>query len=343
MNTGKNLIFLVSQPRTGSTLLQKILGAHPDIHTLSEPWIALHPLFGLRPQGVSANYSHNLALEATSDFLSHLPQGEEAYFEGARRMLPYLYDQALQVSGKSVFLDKSPRYYFIVDELRRTFPDARFVVLIRNPLGVLSSILDTWVKQPFFSNLYSLRIDFVHDLLTAPGAIRTAMKDACSVVHYENLIQNPAATVSRMCKELNVEFHPEMIEYGGDGKANERWAFGDQGTVYREARPVTAPAERWRQTLNGTPAWQEIARSYLHALGPNLITELGYNFDGLCAGLGLRKDAGKVPDLMRVAVLTPIYRESTDFATQLQNFHDTIAGYASEKTSSPVVTSAAGA
>lgn len=40
---GENLIFLISQPRAGSTMLQKVLGSHPEIHTVSEPWVALPP------------------------------------------------------------------------------------------------------------------------------------------------------------------------------------------------------------------------------------------------------------------------------------------------------------
>jgi hypothetical protein len=284
-----------------------------------------------------------LAREATAEFVAHLPGGEDAYFEGARRMLGYLYQQALQTSGKSIFLDKSPRYYLIIDELRRTFPAAKFIVLVRNPLAVLSSILDTWVKRPYFSNLYSLRIDFAHDLLTAPGIIRDAMKGQCAVTHYENLIQNPNATVARLCKDLDIEFLPEMIEYGGEGKSTERWAFGDQGTVYRETRPVTSRAERWRQILNGTPAWQQIARSYLYALGPTLLADLGYNFEGLRAGLGMRKETFDTPDFLKVAVLTPIYGESTDFASQLLDFQQTIARQNAAEPTTPVVPKAAGA
>lgn len=45
---GKNLIFIVSQPRSGSTLLQRILSAHSQICTTSEPWLAL-PLLWNNP------------------------------------------------------------------------------------------------------------------------------------------------------------------------------------------------------------------------------------------------------------------------------------------------------
>ena len=53
---GQNLIFLISQPRAGSTMTQRILGSHPDICTVSEPWLMLHPLYAMRPQGYEAEY-----------------------------------------------------------------------------------------------------------------------------------------------------------------------------------------------------------------------------------------------------------------------------------------------
>ena len=124
---GENLIFAISQPRAGSTLLQKVLGAHPKIHTVSEPWIALHPLFALRATGTSAVYDSALAREATQQFLSGLPERDEAYWEGVRLMLNHLYGRALGAARKPIFLDKTPRYYFVIPELRRVFPRARFL------------------------------------------------------------------------------------------------------------------------------------------------------------------------------------------------------------------------
>src|SRR6516165_4829830 len=54
---GSNLIFLFSQPRAGSTLLQRILGRHPDIHTVAEPWIMLPSFYVMRPDRCEAEYT----------------------------------------------------------------------------------------------------------------------------------------------------------------------------------------------------------------------------------------------------------------------------------------------
>ena len=130
---GSNLIFLISLPRSGSTLLQRILGGHPDIATLAEPWVMLHPLYALKRAGIETEYDAVLAREALDDFLGQIDGGETAYVEGVRRFAGDLYARALARQGKRLFLDKTPRYYRIIPELRQVFPRAKFIILLRNP------------------------------------------------------------------------------------------------------------------------------------------------------------------------------------------------------------------
>lgn len=136
--SGDNLIFLISQPRAGSTLLQRILGSHPDIHTVSEPWIMLHPFYATRADGIETEYQQRTARVGVGSFIDALPDGRNDHDEGIRRMYAHLYARVLEGSGKSRFLDKTPRYYLVIPDLRRVFPEARFVVLFRNPLAVLA-------------------------------------------------------------------------------------------------------------------------------------------------------------------------------------------------------------
>jgi hypothetical protein len=126
---GENLIFLVSLPRSGSTLLQRILANHPDVHRTTEPWVMLHPLYALKQQGISAEYESDLARRALGEFLDATPGGEETYVDALRAMASVLYGSALQPTGKQFFLDKTPRYFYILPELLRVFPKARFVLL----------------------------------------------------------------------------------------------------------------------------------------------------------------------------------------------------------------------
>ena len=97
---GENLIYVISSPRAGSTLLQRVLAGHPDVFATAEPWVMLHPLYALKDSGYSAEYDAATARVALKDFCANLEGGEEAYFEGVRRMGGALYNHALRPSGR---------------------------------------------------------------------------------------------------------------------------------------------------------------------------------------------------------------------------------------------------
>lgn len=276
---GNEVVFLISQPRAGSTMLQRMLGSHPEIHTLSEPWLMLHPLYALRKQGVNVEFSHNTRLLALQDFLNEIANGqkpEEVYFEGIRRMYGYLYRRALQNSGKRFFLDKTPRYYHIIPDLYHTFPEAKYIILLRNPLAVLNSIMKTWVQGDWFSFSNAARR---RDLLSAPPLLLEGIKvleSQCCVVRYEEVVTSPDKELRGICEFLDIEFCPDMIEYGTE--TGDRWQFGDQTNVYSLAKPDPERAHKWTEEINGPQTWR-LLYDYLMLLGKETMDQLGYSYE----------------------------------------------------------------
>ena len=276
---GQNLIFIISQPRAGSTMLQRMMGSHPRIHTLSEPWIMLHSLYALRREGYEAEYDAPRSWRAVDEFLDSLPGRREEYVEGLRRMHAYLYDRALVGSGKSHFLDKTPRYYLVVRELIQLFPDAQYVFLLRNPLSILASLV-TEREHRAVLHLSDCR----HDLLSAPAHVLQGIRslaDRCATVRYEDLVQQPQETMRGICEKLALDYEPEIVEYGGGGAQEKKWTFGDQGTVYEERQPVTDRIDRWKGVLSQSACRKKWAEAYLNALGRETVEAMGYPFDEL--------------------------------------------------------------
>ena len=154
-------IFLFSLPRSGSTLLQRILASHPLICTASEPWLLLPMFYGLRAEGTYAEYNHHSVHNALADFINALPEGRLDYLRQLNRFVTGLY-QSVSVSGERYFLDKTPRYHLVVDEILETFPSAKFIFLWRNPLAVIGSSLETFGNGKW--RLYEYRIDFYKGL-----------------------------------------------------------------------------------------------------------------------------------------------------------------------------------
>lgn len=278
---GENLIFLISQPRAGSTLTQRILGSHPDIHTVSEPWVMLHPCYALRAKGHESEYNEYWANVALKEFLQGIPDGQEAYYESLRCFGTHLYEQAIAPSGKTFFLDKTPRYFFIIPELQKIFPEARFIILFRNPLAVLCSIIDNWVEKADWYSLYTRLSTRRCDLIQAPQLLLSGAElvgDRGAVLQYEKLLMNPEAEMQRVCQQIGVEFLPEMIHYGeSDAPA---WRFGDKKSVYENTKPDAQYLEKWTTALKTPQVWR-LVHDYLQLLGPETLTAMGYSYEEL--------------------------------------------------------------
>lgn len=272
---GKNLIFLISQPRAGSTLTQRMLGSHSEIHTVSEPWLMLHPLYALRSEGYEVEYNAQWARNAVEGFVDELPDGKQAYFNGLRRMYSYLYNCAATSSGKKFFLDKTPRYYLIISELYKTFPEAHFIILLRNPLAVLCSTINTWTQDDYFRlHLYK------QDLLEAPARLIDGinlLNNNCMVLHYEWLLLNPESEVNKICSWLGLHFSPEMIDYG-KAKDQPVWRYGDQNKVYQDTKPDSQNLDKWIMALDNPQVWR-IVNDYLEFLGVEKFLQLGYSYE----------------------------------------------------------------
>ncbi|HGY54755.1 MAG TPA: glycosyltransferase [Caldithrix abyssi] len=299
---GENLIFLISQPRAGSTLVQRILAGHSQIFSTAEPWIMLHPLYALKKEGLQSEFSFRDAVIGMEDFTAQLPKGEETYVEALRLMAGHLYNSALQKAGKSRFLDKTPRYYFIINELQRVFPQARFVFLWRNPLAVLSSILDTWVKNDW-PRLGLHR----SDLLQAPQMLLEGVKKTegqSAVLHYEELAAHPQKQIQQLCRQLNLEFEPDMLNYGSLPAPQGR--MGDAVGVKKHQSAVTDSIDKWKQNMRALPA-RLLADVYLTLLGEETVQNMGYDYFELDRYLNsIDQSGGKLSREEAMRALTPL-------------------------------------
>jgi hypothetical protein len=274
--TDIKLIFLVSQPRAGSTLLQLMLAGSPEIATTAEPWIALHPLFALRDQGMQASFNADLARASLENFLEAIGADRDFYREQVAAFLSGFYSAAIQKQGKKFFLDKTPRYYYVVEELAHLFPNARFIILFRNPLAILASILNTWVGK----NLGGL-INYLEDLLLAPSLLLKFLRnhpDTSIRVSYEQIVTNPHVELDKICRFLQIDFDNAMLDYGA--RIDSIWKMGDTVGIRKSTKPVTDSVNRWKQSFI-TEETRSLAQSYLKYLGRSTVTEMGYPFDEL--------------------------------------------------------------
>jgi hypothetical protein len=229
---------------------------------------------------MASEYEHPAAVAAFNEFLQTFGEEADAIYQTAvRNYAMTLYDAALSRTGKKYFLDKTPRYYFIIDDLRQLFPQAKFIILLRNPLAVLASILTTWFKLD--TEKLAKSYSYI-DLINGPAKLVSHMRQSGAeslVVSYEELVADPDSTVQELCNRLGVGFDRDIINYG---RSNEVMAgrFGDQVGVGKHLRPVQDYRDKWKEVLKPDEI-NRFARNYLESLGDDVIDGLGYSFHEL--------------------------------------------------------------
>lgn len=271
-------LFLLSLPRSGSTLAQRILAAHEAIATASEPWILLPYLYTLRERGAYAEYSHRVLVRAVEDFCKVLPHGRDDYVAEIRELALRLYCKA-SPDGTRYFLDKTPRYHLVSDEIIAAFPDGRYLVLWRNPLAVVASLIETWAGGKW--NLYRFKVDLFDGI---ENLIQTYERheEKLHAVRYEALITQPEETWGNVFRYLGLPFDSSILALFGNVELTGRW--GDHTGTERYAAVSSEPLERWKRVLNN-PVRKAWCRRYLRWIGRERLAVMGYDLDVLIAEL----------------------------------------------------------
>jgi len=238
-------VFIISVPRSGSTLLQRMLAKHPQIYSRGEPWILLPQVVAMQRCGVDARYRHGLWYRAWDAFCEQLPHGKESYRSAVRELILRLYSEAAQSSDASHFLDKSPPYALIVDDIATLFPGARFIFLWRNPIGILASIAATYGRGRW--RIYPLRHLVVEGLRTMAIAADNHA-DRVLEIQYESMVVEPEKTIRSALGHLGLEYDERCLLSASDPRA-QREAFGDPTGVERYTTVSDQSLQKWRTVV----------------------------------------------------------------------------------------------
>lgn len=248
------LFFVIAPPRSGSTLLTRMLGAHSAITSPPEPHL-LTPLahLGFYDRVEQAPYDPIIAQRGAREIVAALPGGEEDYLRALRAYTDSIYARLLEPTGCRLLLDKTPAYALVLDFAARLYPKARYVVLTRNPMAVWSSFVSS-----FFDGDHE--VAHAHNPLLeryVPAVARFLRESPVPIHHirYEDLVADPEAHMRRLSDFLGVEFEPGTVDYGSsaEGSAESAKGLGDPITVASETRPTTKSLDRWAADMAGDP------------------------------------------------------------------------------------------
>jgi hypothetical protein len=259
------LLFVIGPPRSGTTLLMRMLSSHSAIYSRAEPHL-LTPLahLGYYDTVDAAPFDHLQAAQSTREFVADLPRGEQDYLDACRAYTGILYGRMLAArgKGKEFFLDKTPANALIMPFIAKLYPRARYIVLTRHPAAIFSSYANS-----FFDGDYQAAYRF-NPILNryVPAMARLLRERPVPMVEvvYEKLVQQPEAEMRRVFAFLDLPFEAEAIEYGRH--EHDSRGLGDPTGVSKHTRPVTDSLERWATELAQDSAKLAMVREMVEAI-----------------------------------------------------------------------------
>lgn len=260
-----------------------MLATSAQVSTASEPWLLLPLIYSLKHEGVRAVYDHGLAVRAIQDFYEQFPNGRQDYLEELKELALRLYRKNSQ-PGSLYFLDKTPRYHLIVNEILEIFPEGKFIFLWRNPLAVVSSIVNSWCKGKWKPNVWHL------DLYNGIASLIDAYKSNRNKIHvlqYENLIRNTSEEMKQICGYLSLDYHHEMID--SFQNINLAGKYGDKTGIINYKSVSNDSLDKWKSTYNN-PFRRYWASNYIKWLGADNLGIMGYNYNDLMSTLDAVKN-----------------------------------------------------
>lgn len=217
----KNPIFIVGTPRSGTTLLASMLNAHSNIDCGPETHFFCHLNKYIEKQIENkkkwpipaVNYVCSIKLEDEFVYkLFTLSKREIFAFLKSRppaianvlESLTYLHAKR---NNKNRWAEKTPRHLRFLSKIRKIYPEANIVRILRDPRDVALSLINVpWGYKHFLEGLYRCLEDEVFFELS----------EHCSdfyLLHYETLLDQPEISLAQLCKYLSEEFQEKMLYF----------------------------------------------------------------------------------------------------------------------------------
>ena len=254
---GQRIAFLVGFPRSGTTLLDQLLDAHPRIQVVEE-----RPMVSETRARITEdypNYPYNLAEFRSEDLVRY----QNIYMS--------LIGQYISVNSETaLIIDKMPLNIRHVGLIYRLFPAAKIILALRHPCDAcLSCFMQFFTHNINMANFYNL--DDTTAFYEKVMRLWTYYEDIFDldlvVTRYEDLVADLQGNAARLLDALGVEWDPAVLRFDEHARRREliRTPSYNQVTrpIYREA------VYRWHK-------YREHLSPYMDRLAP-YIERFGYD------------------------------------------------------------------
>jgi tetratricopeptide (TPR) repeat protein len=208
-------IFILGFPRSGTTLMEQTLSAHPHI-VAGDELPLINDITGLMPRMLNSPLSYPEAL-------AELWMGDQR--EGLDNLRDYYLQKVGQMNiltpGAKHFTDKMPLNETHIGLIALLFPEAPLIHVIRHPLDIMVSALSNHFTHGFFcaSALETAALHYTR-VMDLVAKYRAEMPLRYLAVRYEDMVTDQENTVRSVLDFVGEEFDPACLRF----HENQRYA-----------------------------------------------------------------------------------------------------------------------
>jgi hypothetical protein len=214
-------IFIVGCPRSGTTLLQCLLGANSHVATFPETHffgyvlnlMGIRGALGIASRKALPRWKKLLEELGHPEMKSKLPRLAIFVRQFSNAYVDVL-DTLCLAQAKTAWVEKTPNHLHHIDQIQKLVKDAKFVHIIRNSADVVASLYDVTNKYPEMWGGLGWSIDrciFKYCEDTRLSKAYLSRKNHW-LVRYEELVNEPKLVLTKLCKFINVSFEEQMLK-----------------------------------------------------------------------------------------------------------------------------------
>lgn len=207
LQPARRLALLCGYPRSGTTLLEYVLDAHPEIISADESAVFQSKAYPFITRSRSGGESVISGLNWITP--RNLRQIRQEYCRGVESFLG-------QPIGERLLLDKNPALTADIPALCRVFPETRFLVALRDPRDVcLSCFMQPAAVLPDTAPWLSLEDTIRHYILLAETwlALKPCLGAAALEIRYEDLVSDLEAQARRVLDFLGLPWSENVPRF----------------------------------------------------------------------------------------------------------------------------------
>ncbi|MEN9448458.1 MAG: hypothetical protein RJA25_1748 [Bacteroidota bacterium] len=274
----ENIIFIVGNSRSGTTMMLRIFNNHPKLMVLNE----LHFFEQLwAPEDINKNISKEQAITLVSKllltqrigYMTHDQDFSKFHQEAtefvnelpienitAEFVFNHFTKREVALNGKSIVCEKTPQNVFYLKEIFELYPNAKIINMVRDPRAILLSQKNKWNRRNLGGNYMTkreaLRLRINYHPITLSKLWNASINAANQftndkrmiTVRFEDLLETPEITIQNVCQHINVSFDKNMLNITQESSSIEK---DSKEIGFKKER-----ASNWKKGgLNTTERW----------------------------------------------------------------------------------------